>query len=484
MKKLNVIVREKTVLELAEDGFKGDLIDLKEVTKVDTSYLESIIETGKDKVYLSKLEDVKKALNAEHNAQITQLEANIELLKKENESNLKIKESEMQKQYDAEMTELKKKIEVLESTKKSDMEALSNKKQAEFNQVIAEAESKYKDLESKYNVIMSQYENQLNNVKLEKDAEWTKKINELETKFKLSLADKESEIEKIKLSSDVERNKELAEQKSKFDEEIKAKEDIINNLQRAKASMNVKQTGEDLESWCDNEVTSYMQNGLFNCTWIKDNKVVKEGEEVKGSKADYIFKVYANNKHNENELLASVCLDMKDENPDTIKKTPNEKYYKDLDKNREKKNCKYSVLVSNLETDKPNVLPIFKVREYENMYVVRPGYLMVFLNMIASLTTRFAELVLSKEAQKLELKTKLEMLELFDSIKNTYLDKPLTALENDVKEIVKNSDSIKKACKNIDEQCEKINKSYISQINKKIENFELKFNKGVSKNLE
>ena len=32
---------------------------------------------------------------------------------------------------------------------------------------------------------------------------------------------------------------------------------------------------EGLESWCNNEVISYMQNGLFNCTWTKDNEVVK-----------------------------------------------------------------------------------------------------------------------------------------------------------------------------------------------------------------
>ena len=56
--------------------------------------------------------------------------------------------------------------------------------------------------------------------------------------------------------------------------------------------------------------------------------------------------------------------------------------------------------------DKPNALPIFKVREYENMYVVRPGYLMTFLNMITSITTRFSELILSKEEEKVSIKDK------------------------------------------------------------------------------
>jgi hypothetical protein len=46
MKKVNVIVKEKTLLELAEPADKGDLIDLKEVVQVDTTYLDMLIESG------------------------------------------------------------------------------------------------------------------------------------------------------------------------------------------------------------------------------------------------------------------------------------------------------------------------------------------------------------------------------------------------------------------------------------------------------
>ena len=251
-----------------------------------------------------------------------------------------------------------------------------------------------------------------------------------------------------------------------------------------KSSLNVKQTGEDLESWCDNEVNSYMQNGLLNCTWIKDNKVIKDEDEVKGSKADYIFKIYANNQHDEKDLLTSVCLDMKDENPDSVNKKSNADYYKQLDKNREKKNCKYSVLVSNLEIDKANSSPIFKVREYENMYVVRPAYLMVFLNMITSLTTRFATLVLSKEEEKIALKEKFDLIEQFEDIKSTYLDKPLAQLSNCISAITDSSEAIKKACRNIDDQCDKVNRSYINQINEKLSKFNIKLEKNVTKKMD
>ena len=47
MKKLSVIVKEKTILELAEDGVKGDLIDLKELTQVDSSLIQVRIRSMK-----------------------------------------------------------------------------------------------------------------------------------------------------------------------------------------------------------------------------------------------------------------------------------------------------------------------------------------------------------------------------------------------------------------------------------------------------
>ena len=507
MKKLNVIVKEKSLLELAEDGKKGDLIDLEELTQVDSSYLETLIASGKDKVYEDKISEFKKRLDAENLVKINELNNKISLLekqheselkinaqniekeylnkiaelnniiltlKKENESALVIKEQEVAKTYENNIAGLKQEIEILKSTKKSDLENLTSKNEAELNKYKNEANSKYAALEQKYNIIIAQYENQVKQVKLEMENDFNNKLGEMRSKQDLEKIKAENEVANLKNSFENEKLKLLAEQK----------ENIINGLQRAKASMNVKQTGEDLEAWCDGEVNSYMQNGLFNCTWDKDNKVIKDEGETKGSKADYIFKVYADEKHNPNELLASVCLDMKDENPDSVNKKTNADYYKQLDKNREKKECKYAALVSNLELDKPNIAPIFKVKEYENMYVVRPAYMMTFLNMLASLTTRFRDLILAHDAKSLELQSKNELLKMFDDIKNTYLDKPLESLKKNVEDILKNSEAIKNAANKIDDQCDKIKRSYIAQIEEKINKFELKLDKKICKELE
>ena len=40
MSKIKVIVREQNILELAEDAKKGDVIDLSELTTVDSLYIQ------------------------------------------------------------------------------------------------------------------------------------------------------------------------------------------------------------------------------------------------------------------------------------------------------------------------------------------------------------------------------------------------------------------------------------------------------------
>lgn len=480
MKKIKVIVKDKTILELAEDAKQGDLIDLTELVQVDTSYLDSIIESGKDKVYQSKLEEFKKTQDALYKIEQNKLLNEITLLKKEKENDLLIKEQEVTSKLTETINNLKKEIELLKVTNKNEIDTLAAKKENEINAIKIEETNKLQKLDNEHQLVIQQLTNKLNEVKLVND----KQLADLKNEHTIELNKIQNELVESKNKFELEKNDLLNKQKEQFEQELKNKEDVINNLQRAKANLNVKQTGEDLESWCNNEVTSYMQNGLFNCTWIKDNRVIKEEDEQKGSKADYIFKIYASDKHLDNELLASVCMDMKDENPDSVNKKPNSDYYKQLDKNREKKQCKYALLVSNLEMDKPNVLPIFKVREYENMYVVRPAYLMVFLNMITSLTTRFATLVLSREEEKIALKEKFDLIEQFEDIKSTYLDKPLAQLSNCISAITDSSEAIKKACRNIDDQCDKVNRNYINQINEKLSKFNIKLEKSVIKKMD
>jgi len=456
MKKIKVIVRDRNTLVIDEDASKGDYISLSELNEVDYSEIESVIEQGKDSVYNKKLLEYKHTLDLENNEKLSaskneyeklvnDLKHEIALLNKEKDSMLKEKENEVENKFKEEINKLNNKISELEKTKSSDIE-----------------------------LIKLNHEKEMISLKNDKENQ----INNLNNQIKNMLADNEHKLKEKEILLTNEKIEALNKLKEEQAELLREKDNKINEILRQKAALNVKQTGEDLEAWCNNEVVSYMQNGLFNCTWQKDNEVVRDDDEIKGSKADYVFRVYANSNHEEGELLTSVCLEMKDENPDSVNKKTNADYYKQLDKNRNKKNCKYAVLVSNLETDKSNDLPMFRVCEYKDMYVVRPAYLMIFLNMITSLTMRFVELILGEKEEKLALKNAYELSEEFDSLKNTYLDKPLDALQNNVNDILSQSESIRKASNKITESCDKIINNYIGSIQSKLSNFEIKINRG------
>ena len=239
--------------------------------------------------------------------------------------------------------------------------------------------------------------------------------------------------------------------------------------------------GEELEVWCHNEMQSYMQNGFLNCKWDKDNKPIKDEGEATGSKADFIFSIYATEELKEEELLASVCLEMKDENPNSVHRKKNADYLNALHKNRVKKGCKYAILVSNLELDNPNDLPILKVREYEDMYIVRPAYMIVLLNMITSLTTNFKELLLEAHKEELEIKAKVDFLTEFEALKKTYLEKELETLEKNINDVKTKSQTIITAAEAIENLCEKMIAGYIGKIQAKLDTFEVKINKGFRK---
>ena len=468
-KKIKVLVRDKNTLVLDEAAGIGDIIDLTELKEFDSTALEAAIDAGKERVYEQKLNELKQVFNLEKNQEVNKLNAEINLLKNQQQAALKELEQNVENKYKDQINELK-----------NDLISLKNLQEAKLKEIKSNDElDKLKALQLKdnaYNELLIQYQNLENKLKLALDA----KEKEIKAQYELKVNNLVNEKEILLAKFELEKNKVIEETKGSYEKIVKEKEDYINALQRQKASLNVKQTGEDLESWCDNKVKEQMQNGFYNCTWEKDNKVIKEEHETKGSKADYIFKIYADKDHDPQALLASVCLEMKDENPDSVIKQTNEHYYAALDKNRNKKACQYAILVSNLEMDnKSNILPVFKVREYENMYVVRPGYLMTFLNMITSLTTRFSELILSKEEEKVSIKDKLALIEEFNSIKKTYLEKPLDALQKDIESIIKANEAISNASRKIEDHCNHVISQYINQIDMKLSKFELNINKKI-----
>lgn len=174
-------------------------------------------------------------------------------------------------------------------------------------------------------------------------------------------------------------------------------------------------------------------------------------------------------------------MDMKDEDPNATNKQTNETYYKQLEKDRRLKNCQYSVLVSNLKSKQVNDLPVYKVNEYENMYVVRPEYLITFMTMLFNLHTRFSKALLDYNEHEIDVKNQTDLINEFESIKTTYLDKPLENLNKNIEILITNNKGISDICVKNQTVLETIKNRYINEISDKINKFEIKISSSYKK---
>ena len=224
-------------------------------------------------------------------------------------------------------------------------------------------------------------------------------VNEAKSPLEGEIRDLKNEI-KLK-----ENEKELLEKNLKESHRIKleSKQDIIDlkdeeitRIKDMKLKMSVKEIGEKLEKWCENQFNAIRASTFPNASFGKDTKIVKEDDEEKGTKGDFIFREADSN----GTEFASIMFEMKDKMDETKGET-NESHLKKLDIDRRKKNCEYAVLVSMLEMDNDlyNSGIVDKSHEYEKMFVVRPQFFIPIISLIRN------------EARKsLELRQELEII--------------------------------------------------------------------------
>lgn len=410
---LNVSIVNKNTLVLEEDAKKGDKIDLLSLNNVDLSNIEKRIEEGIDSVYNRKLKEREDALVSANKIAI---------------ENTKL---EVKTEYSSKITELETKLNNQETV-----------------------------IEAKYLAKIKELETQLQGQKTIIETEYSLKIEQLK-----------QEKESLKRQFDLDKREELSKVINEKDEVIREKDKEISELTRSKYGTNVKRIGERLEHWCENEFEEHSMNGFLNCTFEKDNISVKEEGDTKGTKADYIFKVFADG--DKNIELVSVTCEMKSEDPNSVNKKKNSDHYKKLDTDRKKKNTEYALLVSELEWNDDNDVPIRKVKEYEKMYVVRPQYFITFLNIISSLASKYQRVLLEKEKEKALFKETDDIIKSFDEMRDAIIDKQLTRLNKEIDEIKKQCDSIKSAADKISTSTSKITDTIIKDIERKIENFNI-----------
>lgn len=164
--------------------------------------------------------------------------------------------------------------------------------------------------------------------------------------------------------------------------------------------LSTKSYGEELEQFVYTEFLSVQQAGAFpNAQFIKDNVVITSGDELKGSKGDFIFKDYDDN-HNE---ILTIEIEVKTEQTtNSTKKTHNRDHFKKLDEDRTKKECEYAILVSELEKENKVFDGIYKVPGYDKMYVVRPQSLITLISILKDSLNKNKDLLVKLNQQQAE----------------------------------------------------------------------------------
>ena len=228
-------------------------------------------------------------------------------------------------------------------------------------------------------------------------AELRAKLNSASTSEKLAITDAVKEIErqrdelKIKLSNEeLEKQRVQVSLKDKYETQIKDRDDTIERLKDMKAKMSVKLVGENLEQHCQNEFNG-VRSSLFPFAYFeKDNEAVKELDEAKGTKGDFIYRDFDAPDGTE---VISVMFEMKDEQDESSNKRTVESHLDKLDKDRKKKGLEYAVLVTLLESDNElyNRGIVDVSYRYEKMFVIRPQFFLPLISLLKSANMKAVE---------------------------------------------------------------------------------------------
>ena len=353
-------IAKEDALEVAKTKAEKDLNQLiaqkdKEIADLQKKHDS---ESNETKLEIANLNAQIAAAESEKNTALEKAEAekdrliselNAKLQAKDDEQKHIVKEAEAEK--DKIIAELQNQISNITKDHKHDMEQLKSAKQLEIDALSA----------------------QITNNETVKNLA----VSEVETKYTKLLAEKKEEI--AKLNGDLEsKNKEMEIRENsirrEYDVIIKNKDEQIEQYRDFKARQSTKMIGESLEVHCSNEFNKVRHIGFPTAYFEKDN------DARTGSKGDYIYR-----ELDENGIeIISIMFEMKNENDKTATKHKNEDFLKELDKDRNEKNCEYAVLVSMLEPENElyNTGIVDKSHRYQKMYVIRPQF---FIPMITIL---------------------------------------------------------------------------------------------------
>ncbi len=312
--------------------------------RIDPSSFEEILLQIKDEEFNKQIKE-RLILAEEDNKKA------LEILKRE----LKIQLIEQNRIKESEIQTLESKLKIAEEKKTNALNDLKNQATNKINSLNNEL-IKLKD--------------EIKNQSLISELSLKNKISEAVTNLEKENSSLTNSIEKIKLENSI--NEKLIEEK--FKSKISERDLTIQELREMKSRLSTKMIGETLEIHCETQFNLNRASAFKNSYFEKDN------DATSGSKGDYIFREFDENKTE----VVSIMFEMKNESLNGTNKRKNEDFLKELDKDRRQKSCEYAVLVSLLEPDSElyNAGIVDVSHRFPKMYVIRPQFFLPIISLL------------------------------------------------------------------------------------------------------
>ena len=263
-------------------------------------------------------------------------------------------------------SQLRERLENAEQNKTKDIELLEERLKNQFQLESQKQENTIKDLKTRLDEANENFKSKLEVAETKKDLAVKDEITNLEKKNN----DLKNKLEQ----ADLLKKTEQQTIKEQFAIRLNDRDEEIARLKDFKAKLSTKMVGETLEQHCETEFNRIRATAFPNAYFEKDN------DASSGSKGDFIFK-------DEDETgieLISIMFEMKNENDTTATKKKNEDFFKELDKDRNEKNCEYAILVSLLEPESElyNGGIVDVSHRYKKMYVIRPQFFIPMITLL------------------------------------------------------------------------------------------------------
>jgi len=290
-------------------------------------------------------------------------------------------------------SELEQRISELTEQNMAAQQAASALAEQKHQNQLDQKDSEIQSLKDKLASAELQKKSELTLALSEKDrtiSDLQNQISQSDSKLQLAvMEEKQKSLKEIQIKEN-----EISELKATIKTNEKAYNEQIDHYKDLKMRLSTKMVGESLEEHCKNQYEMYLHPVLPNASFGKDN------ETVEGTKGDFIFR-----DKEDGEEYISIMFEMKNEEDTTTTKQKNDKFFKKLDTDRNKKKCEFAVLVSMLEPESEvynrGIVDVthYENNHFQNMYVIRPQF---FIPMIT--------LLIQTSKKSWEYKKQLELL--------------------------------------------------------------------------